>query len=292
MVSNTIKALVALVVLVVLIVAIAAYYGQHFQPSTTTVPATVATTMPVSSATTTIPFNYSSFNSITSQHAYALQQHNISVTYAIESDYPSFTNQSLRTVGQELVTYNRSGNSTMIEVTAYNPAPLSKVQYHSSMQFFDLGGKSYFCNIDKGLDGNIINTTCYEGGSTYPTFANQENRTYITERKGMMLGFMSQLAFSNQTVSNVVSYLGYNASFFHADLSSTANASIRGNVSIYSSSKYDIPLSYLILLNDPLYNNTNNTILISMKMLSLSTSVSSESMVPPYLTGFLHNLSK
>ena len=282
MVSNTIKALSAAVVLAIFIAVLATYYVQHQSVSVTTV---------APPATTTILFNYSSFNSITAQHAAALQQmENVSATYSVETDYPSYVKNGARTIDQEIFEYNRSGNDTSISLAVYSPTT-QKGSHALIMQSFSINGAQYFCSLSPSIGANSINATCYSGGSAAPVFANLENHTYITDMRGMMLGFISQLPFSNLSVENASSYMGYNASYFHAGLGS-ANSPIKGSVSIYSSSKYGIPLSYTILLNDPAYNSTNNTISISLKLTRLSTSVSPKSMMPQYLAEFIKSASR
>ena len=289
MISNTIKALSASAVLAILIVALAAYYMQHQSVSVTTVQTSSETTA-TPPATATILFNYSSFNSITAQHAAALQQlDNVSTTYSVEADYPPHVQNGPRTVNHEDFEYNRSGNDTSL-LSTYLLTTLNST-HALSMQSFSINGAQYFCSLLPAIGGNPINATCYNGGSTAPVFANLENYTYITDMRGMVPSFISQLPFSNRSVENASNYMGYNASYFHAELGS-ANSPIKGSVSIYSSSKYGIPLSYTILLNDPAYNSTNNTISISLKLTRLSTSVSPKSMMPQYLAEFIKSASK
>lgn len=81
--------------------------------------------------------------------------------------------------------------------------------------------------------------------------------------------------------------MGYQASYFNDVIYYPSNPNIRGKVTIYTSLEYGMPLSYTITLNDPVYNTTNNTILVSLKLVSLSKNATLSSVIPQYLSKYL-----
>lgn len=195
----------------------------------------------------------------------------------MSTNYPFYGNKTRRILASKIIIYNKSGSN---EEEVVMPRQINEV-----LQYFLINGKDYMCSAFT----NRTNATeqCSSLGNTYPAFLDFNNQTFITNANGMLLGFTSQLKFTDQVTVNAV-YQGYNATYVHANLTDPANSGIHGNVSVYMSRDNGVPLSSVILLHDPAYNSTNNNLMISTALVHMS-SVSPNSMIPKYLAGFIGN---
>ncbi len=232
--------------------------------------------------TTTIPAAYSSFSSISNRSFQAIQDGNISVIYNISVGYPS---QYGRLLHQELISFNKTGNNTRTGVKTitmqypFPPNPFFEVFY--------INGNNYVCS--ESVVGNS-NFTCVQNNvPTPPVFVILQNYTFeiASNATNVGLGKVSQLKFEGNATYYNTTYMGYNTSYFHDRISYPNNTGINGTVTIYTSLQYGIPLLYLIRLNDPAYNQSNNTVVISMKLESLSRNVTIGSVIPEYLSRFI-----
>ena len=213
----------AVVVVIIIIVLAAIAYYSISQPQ-----AAVTTT-----ATTVAPSNYSSFNSVSTHGISALLSSNdISVEYSMSTNYPFYGNKTRRILASKIIIYNKSGSN---EEEVVMPRQINEV-----LQYFLINGKDYMCSAFT----NRTNATeqCSSLGNTYPAFLDFNNQTFITNANGMLLGFTSQLKFTDQVTVNAV-YQGYNATYVHANLTDPANSGIHGNVSVYMSRDNGVPLS-------------------------------------------------
>ncbi len=232
--------------------------------------------------TTALPANFSSFSPISNRSFMAIQNGNISATYNISADYPSVYG---RLSNQNLVFFNKSGNNTRTgwkTLTMQYPYPAAPF-----FEFFYVDGKNYVCS--ESASGNS-NFTCIQNNiSMPPIFVVLQNYTFETASNATntALGLVSQLKFADNATYYNTTYMGYGASYFHDNIYYPNSADIKGTITIYTSTKYGIPLLYLITLNDPVYNATNNTVVLSMTLESLSRNVTMTGVVPPYLSRFM-----
>lgn len=232
--------------------------------------------------TTTMPAAYSSFSSISNRSFQAIQNGNISAIYNISANYPS---EYGRLLNQNRVSFNKTGNNTRTgweTLTMQYPFPPA-----SFFEFFYVNGKNYVCSENVAVSSNF---TCLQNNIPMPPiFVVLQNYTFETESSSTntALGLVSQLKFADNATYYNTTYMGYNASYFHDRIYYPNNTAISGNVTIYTSLEYDVPMLYMIELNDPVYNQTNNTVVISMALESLSRNVTVSSVIPQYLSKFI-----
>ena len=240
------------------------------------------TTTVATASTTTV--NYSSFNSISSAGiSSVLSRNSISVEYSLFVNYPFFGHPENRTETYEVITYNKSkGNQEENILIGLPPYPMTDIQS------FYINGTNYICSF-MIQNNNSTTPQCSSNGNTYPTFLDLSNRTYLVNANGMILNFTSQLKFTDQVTVYNSTYGGYQASYFHANLSNARNSAINGNITVYTSMQYGVPILSRMLLHDPVYNSTNDTIIMVSTLMHVSRNVTTASMMPQYLANAIRN---
>ena len=280
MLGSRIKILVAVVIIIAIIAA--AYYllarlsgnGRSNSPTVSTLPLT----------TTITGINYTSTNTISADIIAALLSHsNISVEYSLRSDRPVIGQPNNRSISQEIVTYNISGNEQSENLLSQIPA-----NHELDIMQFLINGTDYICPSTIN-NGTQTEPKCIKGGITYPDFLDMNNYTYVTNANGMILNLSSQLVFSSPVVKTNVSYNGIPAAYFHANVSSRYVKGLTGNLTLYTSTEYGVPLLSRLIIIDPAYNSFNDTVLIEMRLFSVPGNASESAMVPQYLANIINN---
>ena len=237
--------------------------------------------------------NYTSISQLSSMQAEYLQNMpNVTATYLFSSTYPSYLMPNAMSYSTEVVTYMRDGNNLREDIMA--PGLASRPNYTGVMEQFDINGAEYICTMSFSLVYKINTSyTCINGGDIDSAFVNLQNRTFVTSisSNNIALGLMYQLSFRNATTVYNDSYstynATYNATYFHASLFDPSDTSIHGNVSVYTSSEYGIPVSYVLNLDDPAYNASDNVITMDLRLMNVSPRVNQSKMVPQYLANFI-----
>lgn len=237
--------------------------------------------------------NYTSVSQLSSMQAEYLQSMpNVTATYLVSSTYPSYLMPNAMSYSTEVVTYMRDGNN--LSEGIMTPGLASEPNYTGVMKQFDINGAAYICTMSFSLVYKVNTSyTCINGGDIDSAFVNLQNRTFVTSisSNNIALGLMYQLSFRNATTVYNASYstynATYNATYFHAGLYDPSDASIHGNISVYTSSEYGIPVSYMLKLDDPAYNASDNVITIDLRLMNISPRASQSEMMPQYLANFI-----
>ena len=278
MIMNSLAKALVIVVVILIIVTIATLYLRSYK--------TIPSSIPYQTG------NYTSFNQISAEQTGNLQNStDFSALYLVQSEYPSYMQPNSILSSYELVRYMRLGNYTSEEFQQNVPAsPNTNGNTWTVMNFIELNNSIYLCSwLDNKLNNTNTSVACYANGAITPDIISLENWTYVTNMNGTMLGSFYQLEFSNTITRHGSSYSGLNTTYFHANVTYPANPSIHGNVTLYTSTKYGIPVAYTLRLDDPVYNADSNIILVNINLTNLSNNVTPSEMVPQYLASFLKN---
>ena len=280
MLGSRIKILIALVI-VIAVITVAYYLLARLSGNGRSTSSTVST-LPLT--TTIAGINYTSTNTISADIITALLSHSsISVEYSLRSNRPVIGQPNNRSISQEIATYNISGNEQSENLLSQIPA-----NHELDIMQFLINGTDYICPSTIN-NGTQTIPKCIKGGITYPDFLDMNNYTYVTNANGMILNLSSQLAFSSRVAKTNVSYNGIPAAYFHANVSSLYVKGLRGNLTIYTSTEYGVPLLSRLIIFDPAYNAFNDTVLIEMKLVSVSGNTLGSATVPQYLANVINN---
>ena len=274
------KALVTVLVILV-IVTIVALYLRSYKTNAPPIPYQTG--------------NYTSFNQISAEQTGNLQNRNgFSALYLVQSEYPSYMQPNSVLSSYELVRYTRLGNYTSEEFQQNGQtAGLNTTgNTWTVMDVIKLNNSIYLCSwLDNKLNNTNTSVACYTNGVITPDIISLENWTYVTNLNGTRLSFFYQLELSNTITHYGSSYLGLNTTYFHANVTYPANPPIHGNVTLYTSVKYGIPVMYALRLDDPVYDADSNVIIANISLTSFSNNVSYGEVVPSYLASFLKNVT-
>ncbi len=278
MVSNAIKAavvvLLAVALVAVLYMALKASPNQHPQTSITTTAA-----------------EYNSLGGLSNRSLGAISNENVSMTYVYYENYPSTTPKASRSIDSQTINYTKYGS-----LANFNFAIQDNLNNSNTMvdQLFYVNGTEYIC----AKQAAAPSYNCSNAGALsfnhfgVLNFLNLSQRVYVTKLSGLYLSNMSALVWTNSTDNYSPTfgpshYVTVPFSYFHTDLHDPKNPAIHGNLTIYTSTQYGVPVWYQLLLNDPAYSASNNTLMIQLHAVDISTNVSKSSVMPPYLAQYL-----